>query len=257
MSSIRSQLKHIGFFKLLVASARIFRNKHDIFEKIARLVSFYRDLLTYRNDNPRFSFKWKDVYPCVFDKTTQTPLGAVYFYQDTWCARKVFETKPKEHHDVGSMAEMVGIISQFTPTTMVDIRPLPLQLSGLSFIKGDILHLPFSDRSISSLSSICVIEHIGLGRYGDTADAFGSEKAADELARVLAPNGNLFLSVPIDSTNKILFNAHRAFTREYVLELFKELTLVEEKYIYGDSLTETYAPQQGEGTGLYHFCRKV
>lgn len=257
MNSLRTMLKNIGLLKLFVASIRIFRNKHHFFEKCRRLVSFYRDLLSYKNNNPKFAFHWKDVYPCIFDKTTQTPIGVVYFYQDTWCARKIFETKPAKHHDVGSMAEMVGIIAQFTPTTMVDIRPLPLKLSGLSFIKGDILHLPFPDRTIESLSSICVIEHIGLGRYGDTPDAFGSEKAAAELVRVLAPKGNLFISVPVDTTNKILFNAHRAFTKEYILELFKDLDLLEERYIYGDTLGETYIPENGEGTGLFHFQRKA
>ena len=61
-----------------------------------------------------------------------------------------------------------------------------MSLPELNFKKGNILNLPFSDYSINSLSSICVIEHIGLGRYGDQLDQFGTEKAVKELVRVLA-----------------------------------------------------------------------
>jgi SAM-dependent methyltransferase len=136
---------------------------------------------------------------------------------------------------------------------MVDIRPLSVKLPHLDFIKGSLLELPFVDSSIESLSSICVIEHIGLGRYGDTLDPFGSEKSARELCRVLANNGSLYISVPVDHKNITYFNAHRAFTREYVLELFGSLKLIEEKYIYGNNMFDTYEPEKGFGTGLFHF----
>ena len=148
---------------------------------------------------------------------------------------------------------MVGMISQFTPTTMVDIRPLSVSVPELSFIKGDITKLPFKDSSIKSLSSICVIEHIGLGRYGDPLDQFGTEKSAKELSRVLASGGDLYISVPVDSTNKVYFNAHRAFIRDYVLKMFKDLNLIEEKYIYGNQIYNEYDSTKGFGTGLFYF----
>ena len=103
---------------------------------------------------------------------------------------------------------------------MIDIRPIELQLRGLTFIEGSILNIPAEDKSILSLSSLCVIEHIGLGRYGDVIDAFGSEKAAKELQRILKVGGNLYLSVPVDSACRIYFNAHRAFTRATLLNYF-------------------------------------
>ncbi len=136
---------------------------------------------------------------------------------------------------------------------MIDIRPLSLELEGLNFMHGDIKKLPFNDQEIKSLSSICVIEHIGLGRYGDEIDPFGSEKAITEMKRVLAEDGNLYISLPVDDANKIYFNAHRAFTRDYILKLFSPLVLVEEKYIYGNELVNEYNPSQGFGTGLYYF----
>ena len=140
---------------------------------------------------------------------------------------------------------------------MIDIRPPNVTLPDLNFMQGDILCLPFPDNSVESLSCLCVVEHIGLGRYGDKLDQFGSEKAIKELQRVMKPGGMLLLSLPIDAENRIYFNAHRAFTKQYVLELFQGWSLRDEKYQYGDNLSEEYHPEKGFGTGLYYFAKSV
>lgn len=255
LKRIKVLLKRLRIVKVILASRRALRTKNGYFKKVVLLKNFFDDIRSYQRlkKNPAFAEPWDNLKPCILDKTNTTPVDPVYFYQDSWCAKKVFENKPSHHYDVGSSAEMLGIISQFTPTTMVDIRPVNLSMPGFSFQAGDILNLPFENSSLSSLSSICVIEHIGLGRYGDALDPFGSEKAIAELLRVLAPGGNLYISVPVDDSNKIYFNAHRAFTRKYILQLFKDLDLVEEKYIYGKELRDAYDPTLGFGTGLYHF----
>lgn len=231
------------------------RPEHPWFEKLKLLKHFSKDWKTYHliKRNEAFILKNEILKPMIFDRTNETLIDPVYFYQNAWCARKVFENKPTKHIDVGSDSKLVGILSQFVPTTMVDIRPVNLNMLGFSFVKGDITSLPFKDEEIISLSSICVIEHIGLGRYGDTMDQFGTEKAVGELFRVLGKNGNLYISVPVDSENRIYFNAHRAFTREYILSLFSGLKLIEEKYIYGRELQNDYAPVKGFGTGLFYF----
>ena len=257
MNDLKNTLKKITVFKLTVIYARIVRNQYSLIKKSVLFFDFLRDYRAYRHmkHNDRFILATADLYPRVYDKTSTTPVDPVYFYQDAWCAQKVFMQKPARHIDVGSHLPTIGIISQFVPTAMVDIRPLTVTLPGLSFIKGSILDLPFKAGEIASLSSICVIEHIGLGRYGDPLDSFGSEKAFAELIRVLAPRGDLYISVPVDTENKVYFNAHRAFTRNYILEL-TGLTLIEERYIYGANMENTYNPKKGFGTGLYHFRKK-
>lgn len=251
----RETLKQVPLLKWTLAFFRVLRRKQGIAATIKEFIEFSRDWLTYKRlpQNLSFILATSDLYPRLFDKTATTQVDPVYFYQNAWCAKKIFKNKPSHHYDVGSKADLISTISQFVPTTMVDIRPLTVSLTELSFVKGSILELPFKDGEISSLSSICVIEHIGLGRYGDSLDQFGSEKATSELARVLAPNGNLYVSLPIDGENKVYFNAHRAFTRDYVLELFKPLKLMEEKYIYGNKVCAAYDSALGFGTGLYHF----
>jgi len=219
---------------------------------LGRFVGEYRRFRQLGN-NPNFKTAANYLYPCLIDRTERTPVEPVYFFQDTWAARKIFEMRPSHHYDVGSHVVTVGIISQFTPVTMVDLRPISVRLENLHFEYGSILELPFPDNSIESLSSLCVIEHIGLGRYGDPLDPWGSEKAARELQRVLKPGGHLLISAPVDAGCRIYFNAHRTFTPQYMIEIFDGLKLVEELYIYGTRVQESYDSASGFGTGLFHF----
>ena len=193
-----------------------------------------------------------DLYPCIADATAETEIEPVYFYQDAWAFEKIVQLHPSFHIDVGSHHKFVALLSKVMPVTMVDIRPLSLPLNTLKFQQGSILDLPFKDGELPSLSSICVVEHIGLGRYGDPLDPLGSEKALSELKRVVAPGGHLFLSVPVGEKNIISFNAGRIFSRDYLFRLFEPFELVDQHYIVGKSFQDTYAPQPGFGTtGLF------
>jgi SAM-dependent methyltransferase len=192
----------------------------------------------------------KKFYPCLHEDTEETYIEPVYFYQDAWAFEKIFAQQPSQHIDVGSHHKFVALLSKVLPITMVDIRPLALPLNSIHFQQGSILDLPFDDASIESLSSLCVVEHIGLGRYGDKIDPCGSEKALTELKRVIAANGHLYLSIPIDDQNTIFFNAHRAFSEEYLMLLFKPFKLIEKKYIFGNQYLDDKL--NGFGIGLYH-----
>ena len=208
------------------------------------------------NHGSRFELCGGDICPALTDRVSATPIEPIYFLQDTWCAGKISEVQPESHVDVGSSIRAMALVAQFVPVTFVDIRRVDIEVRNVTYKQGSVLQLPFSDRSVASLSSLCVIEHIGLGRYGDPLDAWGSERAAAELARVLAVGGNLYLSVPVDDSCRIYFNAHRAFTRDYICSLFSDLRLIEERYIYGRSLSGDYRASAGFGTGLYHFKRQ-
>lgn len=192
----------------------------------------------------------KYLYPCLGDDVSEMPIEPIYFYQDCWAFEKIVKLSPKNHIDVGSHHKFVALLSKVIPVTMVDIRPLSLPLDSLSFKKGSILELPFEDNTIESLSSLCVVEHIGLGRYGDSLDPQGTEKAITELKRVIKPSGHLYISLPIDEENRTFFNAHRAFQEDYVEYLLKPLAIREKAYIYGNKFTKEKL--QGFGIGLYY-----
>jgi len=253
---IKNSIKKKFGVKIIVLISRVLKNKVGFIKKLFLIRAFFIDLKNYKllKENHDFSLTTKDLKPMIYEKTDETLVDPIYFFQDAWCAKKIFENKPKHHVDVGSETGFVGIISQFVPTTMVDIRPVNLSMPGFSFRDGNITSLPYKDNELPSISSICVIEHIGLGRFGDNLDQFGSEKAIKELKRVLALQGNLYISVPIDADkSKIYFNAHRSFTREHILKLFKPLQLIEEKYIYKNVFSDIYDQNKSHGVGLFHF----
>ncbi len=183
------------------------------------------------------------------------PIEPIYYYQDAWAFERILAHRPAQHIDVGSHHKLVSLLSKAVPTATVDIRPLSVTLDSLQFIEGSILDLPFEDHSLTSVSSICVVEHIGLGRYGDPIDTQGSIKAANELQRVLAPGGHLFVSLPIDDTDKVYFNAHRAFTEQTILRMFSQLELLQKRYIFDDQFVTEIRP--GFGTGCYEFRRPL
>ncbi len=170
--------------------------------------------------------KLSNAFPQLHDRTTKHSIDAHYFYTNAWAMRRIVANKPIEHVDVGSHISVASLLSAFVPVTFVDYRPLEACLPGLTCIGGDILSMPFMDGSIGSLSCLHVAEHIGLGRYGDPLDPKGSEKAAQEMARVLAPGGDLFFVVPVGKP-RLCFNAHRIHSPETIRDYFAELELVE------------------------------
>jgi len=128
---------------------------------------------------------------------------------------------------VGSRVDFVGFLTAITKVNFVDIRPLDAPyLTNIENIKGSILELPYENNSLESISCLHVAEHIGLGRYGDALDPFGTQKAAAELSRCLAKGGNLFFSLPVGKP-RLCFNAHRIHSPIQVLGYFSELKLVE------------------------------
>jgi len=172
------------------------------------------------------------LWPCLEDRKSVTPIDLFYFYQDTWAAKMIFKIRPAQVVDIGSTALLVGIVSQLISTVSVDIRPLPVSLPGLACKEGSITELPFEDSSIEFVSSMCVIEHIGLGRYGDPLDGLGSIKALKEVARVIKKGGYFLFSVPVSRTPKVEFNAHRVFRKQQILELLPQFEVKDETFLF-------------------------
>lgn len=240
----------VGRYLLLTFRQAVQKVRVDLaaWNRFWRSYQQYKLLLSKAGLRPPLVF-----LPCLGDDTAETPIEPIYFYQDSWAFEKIVQARPGQHVDVGSQNKFVALLSKVVPVTMVDIRPLSLPLASLRFQAGSILDMPFADGSLESVSSLCVIEHIGLGRYGDPLDVEGTEKALAELKRVTAPGGSLYLSVPLDDINRTYFNAQRAFTEEYLLSLFEPFRVVEQRYIYGNEFSEKRGT--GFGTGCYHLER--
>lgn len=153
-----------------------------------------------------------------------------YFVQDIWGAKKIYAAMPDNHYDIGSRLD--GFISHLLifmdKVTYIDIRPLPAQINNLTFMQGNVTNLcNIKSNTLCSLSSFHALEHFGLGRYGDPVEPDAWLKALKEFERVLKINGKLYLGVPIGPTDKLIFNAHRIFRPETIINSFSKLDLLD------------------------------
>jgi SAM-dependent methyltransferase len=182
----------------------------------------YRKNVKEKEGKPLF----RDIQPFVNDKTQKTPFDTHYIYHTAWAVRKVKQIAPPKHIDISSTLYFCTTLSAFIPTEFYDFRPAQLQLSGLVSKQADLTRLSFETGSIGSLSCMHTVEHIGLGRYGDPIQPGGDIIAMKELQRVLKKGGHLLFVTPVGKP-KIVFNGHRVYSYEQIIQVFDELTLVE------------------------------
>lgn len=196
--------------------------------KIKARARFIEEFLIFRRlastSEDRFVIAWGDRYPCLNEKTASTGFDRHYIYHTAWAARVVKETQPKTHVDISSSLYFSGIVSAFCPVKFYDYRPANLNLTDFESGAADLRRLPFPNGSIDSLSCMHVVEHIGLGRYGDPLNPDGDLAAMLELQRVLAPGGNLLFVVPVGRP-KVMFNAHRIYAYDQIRKYFSGLEI--------------------------------
>jgi SAM-dependent methyltransferase len=237
----------------------------DPIEKIKKfraLPIFVSNLLKYKrlNHNSIFKFRLRDLWYRTFDQFDSAGVATGhYFHQDLWAARILFNRKVKKHVDVGSRIDgFIAHILPFCEVTYVDFRPFDNKLGGFEFRQGSIVEMPFEDNSVASLSCLHVIEHIGLGRYGDPVEPDGYLRAAQELVRVLNPGGMLLLGTPV-GRERLCFDAHRVLDPQTVVNALRPLVLVEFRFIDDDGnmcfpgTTFEEAQQFRYGCGLFWF----
>jgi hypothetical protein len=194
----------------------------------------------------RFVLTNETLWPILNEDTDQTAFDRHYTYHPAWACRVLRRTNPPVHYDFSSTLNFIAMASAWVPITFCDYRPAQLQLDGVCTRREDLTHLSFPDSSLDSVSCMHVLEHVGLGRYGDVLDYDGDLKAVAELIRVVRRGGNLLIVLPLGRTARIQFNAHRIYTWEGVLAMFHDqFDLVESALIPQQSnLGLVYAPDQ-------------
>ncbi len=210
----------------------------------------------------RFSIPFGSVMPVLFENIPFTRFDTHYIYHTAWAARKVKEIGATEHVDISSSLYFSSIVSAFVPVKFYDFRPAKLNLSNLDSASANLSKLHFENNSITSLSCMHTVEHVGLGRYGDPIDPEGDVQAAHELQRVVARGGSLLFVVPIGKP-RIQFNAHRIYSYQMIMEMFPELTLKEFSLIPDNALqhgmiynaTEAQSDAQVYGCGCFWFVK--
>ncbi|RZU41358.1 DUF268 domain-containing protein [Edaphobacter modestus] len=226
--------------------------------------SFLIDLYKYRamNTSSTFRLNFLDMFPILSDRKDNAGVASGhYFHQDLWAARKIFERHPSQHIDIGSRLDgFVAHLLVFMPVTVVDIRRLESNLTGLRFLQDDATELSsMADNSVDSISTLHAAEHFGLGRYSDPIDPMACFKFINALQRVLAPGGRLYFSVPI-GRERVEFNAHRVFAPKTILDSFSSLRLVSFSFVGDDGqiyeeVDALKIPESELACGLFEFTK--
>lgn len=226
-------------------------------------VRFLMEFKRFRNmaKESRFDMSLLDAYSIMNEATSKTNFDSHYVYHTAWAIRKLKEIAPLEHVDISSSLYFVAMASAICPMTFLDYRPAGLLIDGLQVGACDIRHLDFSDESVPSISCMHVVEHIGLGRYGDELDYDGDLMAFDELKRVVRKGGDILFVVPIGKP-KIMFNAHRIYSYQQVMNAFEGLEM-REFYLIPDggehpvmNAIESVADGQDYGCGCFWFQKR-
>ncbi len=165
--------------------------------------------------------------PVLFERGRRPFFDAHYVYQAYWATDRILRTNPSGFHvDISSHIPFVAQLSAHLPVIQMEFNPPPVKLPSLKRLSGSLVSLPFQDGSVSSLTCLHVIEHVGLGRYGDPIDSDGCWKALRELERIVAPGGHCFLSLPVGKP-AVYFNGSYVFRVSDIVGALDGLDLVE------------------------------
>jgi hypothetical protein len=239
-------MKFLAYPKKLFSTFGV--NPFHLFYSLKNLPGYIGDYLIFRRKAKRSSdpFTVISCYPCLTDKNAQggTASGH-YFWQDLIIAQRIFSRNPRAHLDIGSRLDgFVAHVASFRHLDVLDIRPVKSSIPNICFVQGDMSDpglincLGFYD----SISCLHVLEHCGLGRYGDKIDPSGYVHATKVISSLISPSGTLYLSVPIGK-ERIEFNAHRVFNPNTILRLFESQGMRLKSFAYvndeGDFIDST------------------
>lgn len=168
-------------------------------------------------------FKISELHPCFpsFNEESGIAKGH-YFHMDLYVAQKIYNTNPLNHVDIGSRIDgFIAHLLVFRNVEVFDIRKLDSKISNLQFKQVDLMNDNFSlVNYCDSISCLHTIEHFGLGRYGDKLDIDGHLKGLNNITKCLKSGGVFYFATPIGK-QRIVFNAHRVFGLEYLIEILK------------------------------------
>lgn len=157
-------------------------------------------------------FKGKEkifLQPCLHDKYDRAgDIDHEYFWQDLLVAQRVMEMDSDVNHcDVGSRIDgFVAHVASMRKIIVSDIRPTSVEIPNVHFIRNDLLHSTVEEE-FELVTCLHTIEHIGLGRYGDSITLNGWKIGLASLAKMVKTNGVLIVTCPIGKS-AVRFNAN-------------------------------------------------
>jgi hypothetical protein len=202
-----------------------------------RFLNAIRGFSLYMRDYYVFRKKHKGLirfYPCLHERYAEAgDTKSEYFWQDLIVAQWIHQANPDRHVDVGSRTDgFIAHVASFREIEVFDVRPITTEIPGVTFRHANLMDPTFistlqyenaadgvgREGYCDSLSCLHVLEHFGLGRYGDPIDPQGYQKGFANLASLLCPQARFYLSSPI-GRERVEFNANWVFDPSTILSL--------------------------------------
>lgn len=205
-----------------VSTDLVYRNWRGRTTYRQNLASF--TMLRDASSNEREQFPLGKPWPCYSDRFESAGVAAGhYFHQDLYVAQLIHAAQPVRHIDIGSRIDgFVAHVASFRSIEAIDLRPVRSSAANITFHVRDILSEdPSWDDSCDSLSCLHVIEHFGLGRYGDEIDLDAWTLAWENMIRMVSVGGTIYLSTQI-GPQRIEFDAHRVFAIPTIVDLVEQ-----------------------------------
>ena len=185
----------------------------ELYER--QLIEFQTETAKRRPEFENRFWRW----PILTEDTAATSFDAHYIYHVAWAVRKVKELASDIHVDFSSSLYFNITVSAICKTKFFDFRPAALFLDNLECGSCDLASPNFDVGQYMTVSCMHVVEHIGLGRYGDALDSDGDLVAINNLKKTVLPGGSVLFVVPCGRPS-ISFNAHRVYSPESVISYF-------------------------------------
>lgn len=201
-------------------------NPIKLFKTVAYLPKFYGDYRQLSKEAAKIGHKFhiKYMFPVYIDYSV-TSINKHYWFQDIYVAQKIIDLqreKPENLHiDIGSRVEgfITSLISARVNLIFCDINLPRVPFPGASAKNLDLQDMKPEDfKDAGSVSTLHVLEHLGLGKYGDKIDPIGHKRIFTDFSRVLQPGTKLFLSSPVSNKPGLVFNAGRHLDPKEMIE---------------------------------------
>ena len=126
-------------------------------------------------------------------------------------------------------SQLVSLIAARKGLSVIclDVRKVEklVEMENIETICGDISEYRFKEQGFDVIVNTSTIEHVGLGRYGDSRSDQGDFKAMQLLKTLLKPNGKMLLTIPVgrDAVHGFLHRVYGKKRLPTLLEGFREI----------------------------------
>lgn len=136
--------------------------------------------------------------------------------------------------DFGAGNGMMSLGASFSGNDVVAVdleaEQFPFRPHGIEYLRGDFNTLELEPSSFDQIINCSSVEHVGLaGRYGSADDADGDLRAMDKMARIVKPDGNMVLTIPV-GRDAVHHPLHRIYGEERLPRLLERWEIREEQY---------------------------